>query len=240
VIAVGAALAVAVLAAGTAAVAVLATRRGDEGPDPYDGAYPLVAATPSPTSTISWTPSGHPAGPLRRFPGRPSRVAGRVADRRTGLSYLRPGPPWTPIRGAGFHTAGVEYTVTKPAFQWYGSVGSSPLLEKFAPAVAAAGPYGLRAAAELTARRRAGDQPASGLTPIAGQPLRVGGHRAWLTGYRVRLSPPVNGITERTYVIVAVDTGRRLPAIFDASLAKPKYALLPDINTAVKSLRVVR
>jgi hypothetical protein len=239
-IAAGAALAVAALVAGTA-VAVLGTRRGDEGPDPFQGAYPIVPATPSATSTVRWTPGGRPAGPLRRFPGRPSRVAGTVVDRRAGLSYARLGPPWSPIKGVGSHSAGVEYVLSKPSFQWYGSVGSSPLLEKFTPVVlATAGPYRLRAAAELSARLRVSNQAPSGLTPIAGQPLRVGGHRAWLTGYRVRFGSPFNGITERTYVIVAVDTGRRLPAIFDASLAKPKYAMLPDINTAVKSLRVVR
>jgi hypothetical protein len=37
----------------------------------------------------------------------------------------------------------------------------------------------------------------------------------------------------------AVYTGRRLPAIFDATLDTSKYAMLPDINTVLKSLRPI-
>jgi hypothetical protein len=224
--------------AAAAAIVVFATRGGDGGPDPYAGAYPVVSAAPSPSETITWAPTVPPAGPLPRFPGRPSRVAGTIVDREAGLSYARPGAPWRLIKGFGSHTAGVEYTIEKPKFRYYGTLGSNPMLAKFSPATV--GPNRLRAAAELSAQQWSLEQSADGLTPIAGQPLKVSGRQAWLAGYRASFTDSYDGVKEQMHIVVAVDTGRRLPGMFDATVAQPKYILLPDINTLVRSLRVIR
>jgi hypothetical protein len=226
----------AVLAVAGTAVGLL-IRPDEHGPDPYKGAYPLISPTPTPTAVV-WTPSGPPAGPLRRFRGRPSKVIGRVIDHQSGLSYARLGAPWRLITGVGGHTGGVEYTVEKPKFEWFGTVGSRLLDAEAAPA--ATGPSRLRAAAELGAQRWGDGLGVSKLTPIAGQPMKVSGRQAWLAGYRGAVDSPVTAVTERIFVVVAVDTGRPVPGLLELSLGKPKYALLPDFNTAVSSLRVIR
>lgn len=225
---------VALVAAGT--VVGLRMRQGEAGPDPYAGAYPTYSPTPTPTA--AWTPSGPAAGPLRRFPGRPSKVIGQVVDKQAGLAYSKLAAPWQPIKGFGSSTAGFEYTVDKPKFQWYGTVSSEPLDRRLAPI--ATGPNRLRAAAELSAAQWAKEQSVTKLTPIAGQAMRVSGRQAWLAGYRATITGSASGINERIVVMVAVDTGRAQPGVLQAMVGQPKYAMLPDVNTAVTSLRVVR
>jgi hypothetical protein len=223
--------------AATVVAFVLLKVRADGGPDPYAGAYPVVTAAPSPTSTVTWAPSGRPAGPLRPFPGKGTKVTGVVVDKSAGLSFARLGAPWKPIKGVGSHSAGMEYVVEKPKFQWLTGAYSGLLYDKLAPA--ATGPNALRAAAELTAQQSVKNLDGR-LTPIAGQHFKVGGHQAWLSGYRANYTNPYSGITERTMIVVAVDTGRKLPGVLEISVAKPVYKLLPDITTLIKSLKVVR
>jgi hypothetical protein len=44
----------------------------------------------------------------------------------------------------------------------------------------------------------------------------------------------------QTEVVVAVDTGRRMPAIVEITIPSNQPNLLPDINHVVRSLHVVR
>jgi hypothetical protein len=215
---------------------VLLKGDAEGGPDPYAGEYPVVTAAPTPTSTVTWAPAGRPAGPLRPFAGKGSKVTGVVTDRIAGLSYARLGAPWK-AKGVGSHSGGQEYNVEKPKFRWLSGAYSGPLQDDLAPAVT--GPQKLRAAAELTAQDSVKILDGK-LTPIAGQQVKVSGRPAWLAGYRANFTNSVSGITERTVVIVAVDTGRRLPAVLEISVAKQVYKLLPDITTLLKSLKVVR
>ncbi|MCW2888673.1 MAG: hypothetical protein JWL58_5535 [Streptosporangiaceae bacterium] len=228
-------LAVAALAA-AALVFVLLKGRSEGIPDPYAGAYPVVTAAPTPTSTVSWAPSGPPAGRLRPFPGKGSKVTGVIVDKIAGLAYARLGAPWK-TKGAGSHSAGQEYSVEKPKFRWLTGAYSAPMEDKLAPA--ATGPQALRAAAELTAQESVKLLDGK-LTPIAGQQLKVNGRPAWLAGYRAGFTNSISGVTERTMVVVAVNTGRRLPGVMEISVAKQVYKLLPDILTLIKSLKVVR
>jgi hypothetical protein len=227
-----AALAAVVIAAAAVAVVVL-RGRSPSGPDPYAGSYPLVGASASPG--LTWQPSGPPAGPLKRFSGHRSRIVGKVVDRRVGLAYARLAPPWKPVTAVG--GVGIEWTVQKPAFHFWAGAYSDPLDPDLL--AVARGPNGLRAAAELDARKWAKEHNGT-LSPIAGQPLKVSGRNAWLAGYRVRTPDSHDRIPERALVVVVVDTGRSVPAAFEVSVARPKYLLLPDINTLVGSLRVIR
>lgn len=238
-IGVGAALAAVVIAA-AAAAAVLTRDRAPSGPDPYAGAYPVIDPSSLPSPGITWQASGPPAGPLRRFGGRGSAVAGTIVDRQARLAFARLGRPWKQLVTPTTHSAGMEWTVQKPKFTWWTGAYTDTLDEDFI--AAAKGPNGLRAAAELTARKWTQTHSISGgSTPIAGQPLRVSRRNAWLAAYRVNTVGSPSGVRERALVVVVVDTGQIAPSVFEVSVAQPKYRLLlPDINTLVRSLRVVR
>jgi hypothetical protein len=228
----GAALAAVVIAA---AVVVMTTRnRAPSGPDPYAGSYPVVDL---PSAAITWQPSGPPSGPLRTFSGRRSAVAGTIVDRQAKLAFARLGPPWKQNTGISTHSAGMEWTIKEP-FAWWAGAYTDTLDEDFV--TASKGPNGLRAAAELDARKWAKTYNGT-LVAIAGQPLKVSGRNAWLAAYRVKLrNSPTKNVTERALVVVVVNAGLTVPSVFEVSVAKPKYQILPDLNTLVGSLRVIR
>jgi hypothetical protein len=227
-----------VIAAAAAAV-VLTRDRDPSGPDPYAGGYPVVDASALPSPGITWQASGPPAGPLRRFGGRGSALTGTIVDRQAKLSFARLGRPWKQLATPTAHSAGMEWTVQKPKFAWWAGAYTGALDQDFA--AAAKGQNGLRAAAELTARKWIKTHTiGGGATPIAGQPLRVSGRNAWLAGYRVDTTGSPSGVKERALVVVVVDTGQLTPSVFEVSVAQPKYRLLPDITTLIRSLRVVR
>lgn len=232
-----------------AAVAFVVGRRADSGPDIYAGSYPLITPTPTPTTTTSpvptWRPTGPPAGPLPVFKGTRSKVAGRITDRAAGLSYARFGPPWRRpgILSSG-HTTAQMMDGHGPGGEndyWYMEVDCGPLPAELAHA--ATGSNALRAAAELYAQQWIHNlyMDAFKRTELAGQSLTVDGHRAWLTGLRAtHTDGPFQAMKSQTEVIVAVDTGRRRPAVVSIAVPANKYRLLPDINLVVRSLRVVR
>lgn len=235
---VGAAVFALVIAA--AGVAVFMMRdRGPSGPDPFAGSYPVVGASAAPSAGITWQPSGPPAGPLRHFSGRPSPVIGKILDRKAGLGYDRLGAPWKLLSGFGPHTAGMEWNQNsgKSNFRWWAGAYSGPLDDDFI--AAAKGPNGLRAAAELSAAKWANTNDGKPI-PLAGQAMKVSGHNAWLAGYRVRTPDSWDKVPERAVVFVVVDVGRLTPSVFEVSVAQPKYQLLPDFNTLISSLRVIR
>jgi hypothetical protein len=173
---------------------------------------------------------------LKRFKGRASRVVGTIVDRESGLSYAKLAAPWRATK-AVTHNAGIEWDVKKPKFHWWAGAYSDLISDDYVAATK--GPNGLRAGAELYAGKWA-DTYDGKLIPIAGQPLKVRGRSAWLTGYRVRTPEAWDHIPERALVVVVVNSGRNVPAVFEVSIAKPKYRLLPDINALVSSLRVIR
>jgi hypothetical protein len=218
-----------------ALVAVVVKRdRPASGPDPYAGSYPLVAPSATASPAVTWQPTGPPAGPLKRFTGRASRIIGTMVDRRSGLSFAKLAAPWKAVPGAT-HTAGIEWTIQKPEFRWWAGAYSDLLRADFVGA--ANGPGGLRAAAELDAAKWATTYEGT-LVPTAGQPVKVSGRSAWLAGYRVRTPNAFDHVAERALVVVVVNSGRTVPAVFEVSIAK--RVMLPDINTLVSSLRVVR
>jgi hypothetical protein len=229
----GAALAAVVIAAVIVAV-VVKRDRPPAGPDPFAGSYPLVGASAS--AAITWQPSAPPAGPLKKFPGVSSKVIGTISDRKVGLSFAKLAAPWRVAKPVG-HSAGIEWDVRKPKFHWWAGAYTDLLRDDFVPA--SKGPNGLRAAAELEAAKWAKTYTA---TPIAtaGEPLQIDGRSAWLAGYRVPTPDSWDGTTERALVVITVNSGRSVPAVFEISIAKPKYQILPDVNTLVSSLRVIR
>lgn len=232
---------VVVLAVAAVVTVVVLNKPEKAGPDPFAGSYPLVSPPPKPgQEPVTWQPGAAPAGPLRRFPGTATRVVGRIVDRKAGISYARLARPYGKI-GIGSHTGGQEFDSNGKDLQtfWYCAVYSSPLDPDLAAAVKAAGKdNGMRAAAELEAKDALKLYSDSKRTDIAGQPLSVGGRRAWLTG--VRLDHPKGSRKADVWhmVFIAIDTGRARPAIAEVHVPNTQQRRLPDINTIVKSLRV--
>jgi hypothetical protein len=205
----------------------------------YAGAYPVVSPMASPTDPdLVWTPTGKPLGPLKAYSGKGSKVIGTTVDKTMGLSYAKLGKPWHD-KGTGQDSAGQDYDFRKPVYTWLGGVYSGPLRDKFIPAVQAAGANRLRAAAELSAKNIIFDSEEK-LTPIAGGPLKISGHKAWLAGYLLTIPDPYNSVSERTMIEIAVDTGRANPSMLQIALAKNSYRLRPDITTVIKSLKVIK
>src|SRR5262249_31139533 len=74
---------------------------------------------------------------------------------------------------------------------------------------------------------------------VAGTSLSVDGHKAWLTGFRLSFSDPRFSVNDGTVVVVAVDNGNDQPRVLFTSIPGTREELRPDINTVVKSLRVL-
>jgi hypothetical protein len=235
----------ALVVATAAAVTFLLTRHADAGPDPYAGTYPLLTPTPTGSPALTWRPTGRPAGPLPVFRGVGSKVAGRITDRVAGVSYARFAPPWHPPKLINRDTSGAQLIdgnrKGRLGSYWYIAVYSGRLPAKFA--TAATGPYALRAAAELYGQNWAGELYADEgrRTELAGQSLTVDGRKAWLTAFRMTHTDGTPRVEKsQTEVVVTVDTGRPVPALVTVTVPSNKARLLPDINTVVRSLHVVR
>ena len=230
-----------------AGVVFLLTRHADAGPDPYAGTYPLLTPVPSPTGSPppTWRPTGRPAGPLPVFHGTASRVSGRVTDRTAGVSYARFAAPFHRPKSLGVDTTGGELMdggrTGGFGHYWYVAVYSGLLPAKFRPA--ATGPNALRAGAELYGQDWADElyDDSDKRTELAGQAMMIGGHHAWLSVFRMTHADGLKRVDpSQTEAVVTIDTGRTAPAVVSVTVPSNKNALLPDINTVVRSLRVVR
>jgi hypothetical protein len=235
-----ASVAVSVLAA--AAITFVMFHRPGASADPFAGAYPLVTAAPTPSAVPTWRPTGPPAGPLPVFHGQTSPVSGRTVDRASGVSYVRFAPPWKrPGVFSGFHTAGQEFDSKRrdPKHFWYVAVYSGPLpADSDVP-----GPNRLRAGAELVGRDLVEFIfPDNAVRKeVAGAPMTVDRRPAWVSAFRMFQPPGANRVEKsRTIVVLAVDTGRRRPAIVQISVPDNQNRLLPDINLVIRSLRILR
>lgn len=238
--------AVALAFAGVVAVVLLFTMAGVFLPDsgePEAGATPFApppgfAPAPEPSAT-----KGKPAGPLSEYDGTPSKVRGRIKDRAAGLSYAKLGEPW---QEAGADVRGFtarQFLITEqsgPGNEWYAEVASMPLAADHKSLFK--GPDSLREVAEAQSRDlQVGSYPhGSRREEVAGERLKVSGRRAWLTGFRLTFTDTRFTVTDETVVVVAVDTGKKVPGILYTSIPGTREELRPDINTVVSSLQVLR
>lgn len=232
-----ASVAVSVVAAAAIAFVMWTRPVGDA--DPFAGSYPL--ATPSPSATLpAWRPIP-PAGPLPVFRGSASPVvSGRVADSRSGVSYVRFAGWRRPIL-TDFYTAAEELDSKLNDFKhsWYVAVYSGPMPADFD----VPGPNRLRAGAEL-----AGRDLVNFIYPdnarrveLAGARMTVDRRAAWVSAFRIFQPPGTNRVvTSQTITVLAIDTGRTRPAIVEIIVPNNQNRLLPVINSVVRSLRVLR
>jgi hypothetical protein len=226
-----------------AAIVFLLNRHTDDGPDVFAGAYPLVTAAPTGVPALVWRPTGTPAGPLPTFPGAGSRVAGTIVDRQSGISYPLLGSPWKRLtsRLSADHTSGQEVNSRLKDYKhfWYAAVYVGPL----DPKLDVAGPQRLRAAAELTGQDfvKTLYSDDGSRKELAGAPMTVDRRNAWVTAFRMTHTQDTGRVEKsQTEVVVAVDTGRREPAIVEITVPGNQSRLLPDVNHVVRALHVVR
>ena len=236
------AAAAAFILAVAAAIVFLLNRHTGPGPDAFTGAYPLVTAAPTGVPALTWRPTGNPAGPLPVFPGTGSRVTGRITDRTIGVSYARFGPPWRQLTSGRSvdHSSGQEMDAKVKDYKhfWYAAVYAGPL----DPKLDVAGPQRLRAAAELTGQDfvKSLYSADGSRKDLAGAPLSVDRHAGWITAFRMTHTTESDRLLKsQTEVVVALDTGRREPAIVEITIPGNQPQLLPDINQLVRSLHVV-
>jgi hypothetical protein len=237
------AVAAAFILAVAAAIVFLLNRHTETGSDAFTGAYPLVTAAPTGVPALTWRPSAAPAGPLPVFPGTGTRVTGRITDRGSGVSYARFGPPWHQLtsRLSAVHSTGQEVDSKVKDYKhfWYAAVYVG-LLD---PKLDVAGPQRLRAAAELSGQAFVKELYGTddSRKDLAGAPLTVDRHAGWVTAFRMTHTTDTDRVEKnQTEVLIALDTGRREPAVVEITIPGNQPRLLPDINQLVRSLHVVR
>ncbi|WP_188195243.1 hypothetical protein [Nonomuraea sp. SYSU D8015] len=210
---------------------------------------------PSPTPTRA-TPTPSPSGPeveripegtvvkLRRYPGRGSSVIGRVTDPKTGLSFAELGSPWRPsrpindgpIKDGRYNLRQALVTETygpDDDREWWADIDSQHLWSD----LDAGDSLYDAARAMLDYKQDAGFPGGTRGRDIASQPVR----RGWLLARMMEMPPSPDGRKARRElsIAIAVDTGRPRPAVLWITIPDTHRRLWPDVDTLVKSLKVV-
>ncbi|WP_329252167.1 hypothetical protein OG417_08430 [Actinoallomurus sp. NBC_01490] len=213
-------------------------------------------AAPAAAPTTANSPSRSPSQPaqekeparkaLPRFKGVHTKALGRLADRRSGLSYARFAKPWaaaaknSPMNELGFSTS--QFAVTEKAGgqpKHWARLMSAEL--SGAAKDAYTGPGTERAAAAEAARvyeaRMFGFQHKKRV--LANEPLTIGGHKGWLVSDYLTYRRPGVKATGDIVAVALVDTGKKTPGIVFMTVPNTNKKLWPDINFVVRSLRVL-
>src|SRR3954469_4108826 len=212
---------VGILLAGLVAVAGVYLLKGNGDSQASKAAAPTQPTrTPSSSSTEPAKAPQAPVKTLPKFKGVHTKAAGRVADARSGLSYVRLNRPWalppkkSPMTELGFSTS--QFVVTE-------KTGSQPkhwgrlMSAQLAGAAKSAydGPGTERAAAgeiakmyeermfNFRTKKRA----------LASQPLTIEGHKGWLVSDYLTYRRPGLKATGDVVAVALVDTGKEVPGV---------------------------
>lgn len=181
---------------------------------------------------------------LKRYPGTPSKVLGRVADAHSGLAWPRLAAPWQlPTKKNKLGTAGwsgqqVLVTERHAGRFWYGQL----LTGSLAPALRGAyrGPSSVKNVSGLAAK--AYETQYYGFphrtTPLASQALPVDGRQGWLIASYMTYKRPGVKATGEIVATAVIDTGRDEPAVVFASLPNTHRKLWPDLNAFLTGLKI--
>jgi hypothetical protein len=237
---------VGILVAGLVAVAGVYFLKGNGDSDASTAAAPTTANTPSQTPSRPAAQKGPARKALPRFKGVHTKALGRLADRRSGLSYARFARPWaaaaknSPMNELGFSAS--QFAVTEKAGgqpKHWARLMSAEL--SGAAKDAYTGPGTERAAAAEAARvyeaRMFGFQHKKRV--LANQPLTVGGHKGWLVSDYLTYRRPGVKATGDIVAVALVDTGKKTPGVVFMTVPNTNKRLWPDINFVVRSLRVL-
>jgi hypothetical protein len=203
------------------------------GEDPAQSNVPTTAPSASPKASASRQSTTIPR--LRAYPGKAAPVTGTVADATAGISVPRLGGTWRvdtrpTVKGTyGFDTR--QYAMLGDNLAAQLLTGPlSPKLASFYTSKTDLEPVIKQVV--LNARKRffpAGNT----VRKIAQQNIKVGDSTGRVVAYSL------SSTTQKaTIVTIAVNTGNSVPAIVYLSVPSEGKALLPDINTVVKQLKV--
>ncbi|MWK36218.1 hypothetical protein GEV43_20680 [Actinomadura sp. J1-007] len=231
-------LVVALVAAGGV---YLMKNKDDTEPAESEGKPDRPVSAPKPRAPEVRLP---PDKPLKRFPGRPSKVVGRVADPRSGLAFPRLASPWqAPTKKNKLGTPGwsgqqVMVTEKRGSRLWYGQLLTGTLIPTLRGSYK--GPESVKNVTALAAKGFEGMYYAfpHKSAPLASQPLTVDGHKGWLVAsYLTYKRPGVKATGELTAAAV-IDTGRPSPAVVFASIPNTHRKMWPDLNQFIAKLKV--
>ncbi|MDL4814572.1 hypothetical protein [Actinomadura opuntiae] len=181
---------------------------------------------------------------LKRFAGKPSRIAGRLTDAASGLSYPRLAAPWQlPTKKNKLSTpgwSGQQIVVTERHGQqmWYGQLLTGTL----APTLLGSyrGPGSVKKTTALAAQgyeEQYYSFPHKS-APLASQPLDIGGHKGWLIASYLTYKRAGVRATGEIVATAVIDTGRKTPATVFASLPNTHRKLWPDLNEFLAQLKI--
>jgi hypothetical protein len=229
------------VAALIAAAAVYVMNRGEkaEPSDPPRQVPPSAGGAELPQPQVELPKSAQ----LPTYRGKPTRIAGRIADQHAGLSYPRFAAPWqVPTRRNRLGTQGwsgqqVLVTEKRANRLWYGQLLTGTLQPTLMEAYK--GPESLQtvtvmASDGLLAQYYAFPHTKRG---IASQQLKVGGRKGWLIGTQLRYKRPGVRATGELVVVAVIDTGRPTPAVVFTSMPNTHRNLWPDINRFIGQLK---
>ncbi|WP_285694322.1 hypothetical protein [Actinomadura sp. NBRC 104412] len=232
-------LVLALLAAGAV---YLLQQRGDDGGGEKQGASGQTASAGEPQEPQVEMP---PDKPLRRFPGRPSRLVGMVTDPMSGLAYPRLAAPWQlPTKANKLGTSGwsgqqVLVTERSGGGLWYGQL----LVGRLNPGLQSSytGPESVQSVAVLAAKNIEAQYygfPHKS-APLASQALTVDGRKGWLVASYLTYKRAGVRATGEVVATLVVDNGRPVPAVVFASVPNTHRTMWPDINQFFARLRIV-
>ena len=227
------------VAALVAAGAVYLLRgNGDEPEDAGDNTGRAAAEQPESTK-----PDLPAQKKLATFPGSPSRMLGRVADARSGLSFPRLAPPWQ-VRGKagapGWSGQQIMVTERGGGKLRYGQLLTGTLPSNLQGAYQ--GPDTAKKVADMAAKGYESRYYAfpHKSAPLASQELSVDGHPGWLVASYVTYRQAGVRATGELVATAVIDTGRRAPAVVFASVPNTHKQRYPDVNAFFAHLQVPR
>ncbi|KAB2380240.1 hypothetical protein [Actinomadura montaniterrae] len=181
---------------------------------------------------------------LKRFPGKASKVLGRLTDAASGLSYPRLAPPWQlPTKKNKLSTpgwSGQQIVVTERHGQqlWYGQLLTGVLPPTLLGAYK--GPGSVKKTTALAEQGYESQYYAfpHKSAPLASQPLNVDGHKGWLIASYLTYKRAGVRATGEIVATAVIDTGRKTPAAVFASLPNTHRKMWPDLNEFLAQLKV--
>ncbi|MFD0901245.1 MmpS family transport accessory protein [Actinomadura sediminis] len=175
---------------------------------------------------------------LKRYPGTGARVVGRVTDAEARLSYAELGRPWEPFSTEpyGPYTGSQKFETEA---EWQALIGSRVVDDGVMGAYS--GPNRLRdvAAAIQDARQFDGFREGTTGRDVASQPFKVSGRPAWVLVREMHFEQSDLRATMDLSVVVVVDTGQERPSSLWIDIPNTHQQYWADVNTIVRSLRVV-
>ncbi|MFV2179161.1 hypothetical protein ACFHW2_31375 [Actinomadura sp. LOL_016] len=175
---------------------------------------------------------------LPRYPGRGSRVAGRVTDPEARLSFAELGRPWEPFSTEpyGPYSAHQKFDTEDG---WQAMLGSRVVDEGVMGAYT--GPNRLRDVAAAIQDARQFDNFRDGTTgrDVASQPFKVSGRPAWVLVREMHFEEAGLRATMDLSVVVVVDTGQERPSSLWIDVPNTHEQYWSDVNKVIGSLQVV-